>query len=460
MDKSNMDRGDLSKIVITRNRSGRIIRCKDDDDFGDGEMRGRRDESWKRSHEDDVHEGAKRGRIEGEVEYRSTRRVFTPPRNAREGEYGSLTVHDNQNDLPMTSKSLQERVQARLRAIERRHQLEEGDGPVVVDTPGGPVAGPDKVHEGSFNANDEFPRGDSPRGAYQGHWRGASGGPMNFDRRSGGNFHRPDFYNRGGGFFPRGRGRGAPRWRGQWEDYRGRRGNWYPNRYDDRRRDGPSGGGPSGGSFDRRRRRHGSGKSSPRSSRSRSRSRSQLSKSRSRSFSHSARSSSASQSPIRPGNRGRVISRARIKTPPLAPLTNAKRSDSDENLAELDQFVAQLKAKRQMEQQFQQQQLYMAQMQEQTPAYPGPQRQPESEPAHDDETSCQEPIDQNNSRSPMEERPSSIYNSADYEAAHEHDSDRDAPEPASPEDEGVAEAGAIETTPPHEASPNAQSVAV
>ncbi|KAF8562231.1 hypothetical protein P879_10410 [Paragonimus westermani] len=75
MDKSNMDRGDLSKIVITRNRSGRIIRCKDDDDFGDGEMRGRRDESWKRSHEDDVHEGAKRGRIEGEVEYRSTRRV-------------------------------------------------------------------------------------------------------------------------------------------------------------------------------------------------------------------------------------------------------------------------------------------------------------------------------------------------------------------------------------------------
>lgn len=36
-----------------------------------------------------------------------------------------------------------------------------------------------------------------------------------------------------------------------------------------------------------------------------------------------------------------------------------KRSDSDENLAELDQFVAQLRAKRQFQQQYHQQQ-YMA----------------------------------------------------------------------------------------------------
>lgn len=44
----------------------------------------------------------------------------------------------------------------------------------------------------------------------------------------------------------------------------------------------------------------------------------------------------------------RPISRARIKTPPLAPLTN-RQSDSEEQMADVEQFVAQLQAKRQME---------------------------------------------------------------------------------------------------------------
>uniref|UniRef100_A0A183AGR2 Btz domain-containing protein n=1 Tax=Echinostoma caproni TaxID=27848 RepID=A0A183AGR2_9TREM len=382
LDKGSVDRGDLSKIVITRNRSGRIIRCKDDEDSFDSD-RPKRDGSWKRPHDDDMQEGNKRGRVEPE-DYRGTRRVFTPPRHAREGEHGSLTVYNNENDLPMTSKSLQERLQARIRAIERRHQLEEGSAPAVDDGTNGAVPVAEKSRESSFTGGvpEDYAVGDSPRGGYQGQWRGPGGGPVNYDRRPGG-FHRPDYYGNRGGYFGRARGRG-PRWRGQWDDYRGRRGNCF----DDRRREGLSG--ASGDrSFDRRRKRHGqsgSAERSPRSSRSRSRSPPSRSP-RSRSMSRSNRSSSASPSPIRPANRHRVISRARISTPPLAPLTNAKRSDSDENLAELDQFVAQLRAKRQMEQQMQQQQQYLAQMQENPPVYPGPQQYPPglSQPADEDQ---------------------------------------------------------------------------
>lgn len=80
----------------------------------------------------------------------------------------------------------------------------------------------------------------------------------------------------------------------------------------------------------------------------------------------------------------RVISRARISTPPLAPLTNAKRSDSDENLAELDQFVAQLRAKRQMEHQLQQQQM-MNQSRTTAVGVPGPQQYPVTSESGNDE---------------------------------------------------------------------------
>nr|CAH8876584.1 unnamed protein product [Trichobilharzia regenti] len=390
-DKSNVDhhRGDLSKIVITRVESGRIIRCKDDDDMGDDSNRS--DNYWKRSYDDDRHgpDNAKRSRVEAEPEYRSTRRVFTPPRNAREGEHGSLTVYDNENDLPMTSKCLQERVMQRVRVIERRHQMEDGGNPVG-GADGAPANGPgvvggggsEKRRESSLTTDDAGPPpSDSPKGRggdgdRSSLWRsggnGPSGGGSSADRRSGGSFQRPEYRGSGagGGYYgrnrPRGGAGGGSRWRGQYDDYRVRRNNWHNHRYDERRRDA-SGRAGSATNFERRRKRYGASGSverSPRSSRSHSRSRSHVSKSRSRSYSRSPRSSSPSPSPIRPVNRGRVISRARIKTPPLAPLvTNFKRSESDENLAELDQFVAQLRAKRQLQQQFQQQQ-YMAQFQE------------------------------------------------------------------------------------------------
>nr|CAH8876587.1 unnamed protein product [Trichobilharzia regenti] len=373
----------------SRDDSGRIIRCKDDDDMGDDSNRS--DNYWKRSYDDDRHgpDNAKRSRVEAEPEYRSTRRVFTPPRNAREGEHGSLTVYDNENDLPMTSKCLQERVMQRVRVIERRHQMEDGGNPVG-GADGAPANGPgvvggggsEKRRESSLTTDDAGPPpSDSPKGRggdgdRSSLWRsggnGPSGGGSSADRRSGGSFQRPEYRGSGagGGYYgrnrPRGGAGGGSRWRGQYDDYRVRRNNWHNHRYDERRRDA-SGRAGSATNFERRRKRYGASGSverSPRSSRSHSRSRSHVSKSRSRSYSRSPRSSSPSPSPIRPVNRGRVISRARIKTPPLAPLvTNFKRSESDENLAELDQFVAQLRAKRQLQQQFQQQQ-YMAQFQE------------------------------------------------------------------------------------------------
>lgn len=119
----------------------------------------------------------------------------------------------------------------------------------------------------------------------------------------------------------------------------------------------------------------------------------------------------------------RVISRARIKTPPLAPLTNAKRTDSDENLAELDQFVAQLRAKREMDQQLQQQQHYLAQMHANDPpiAQPAPSLAEEGLSAHD--ISCQDDDHADGARQYRQE--------ADDEAAPEAESPE--PTPMSPD---------------------------
>lgn len=154
--------------------------------------------------------------------------VFTPPRNAREGEHGSLTVYENENDLPMTSKSLQERVQARLRAIERRHQLEEGNNPGTTEVTNGAPTGQDKNREGSLAVGDDAPPSESPKGD-RGHFRG--NGPSSADRRSGGSFQRPEYHgSRGSGYYGRNRPRGGPRWRNQWDDYRLRRNNWHNHR--------------------------------------------------------------------------------------------------------------------------------------------------------------------------------------------------------------------------------------
>lgn len=110
-----------------------------------------------------------------------------------EVENGVLTHYVNKSDLPLTSKTLQDRVQQRLKDIERRHRGEPG-------VSGGGDGG-------------------------DGHWRGRGGFRGTGDR----------------GFYPRGRSsgpRGAPRgsWRGSWRgddggEWRGgRRGNWYGNR--------------------------------------------------------------------------------------------------------------------------------------------------------------------------------------------------------------------------------------
>lgn len=119
----------------------------------------------------------------------------------------------------MTSRSLQERVQARLKAIERRHHLGNASGanvPPPVEPVNG-VVGHDKVRDET--ANEDNIRG-SPR---SNNWRGKDFVP---DHRSGSGFQRPDFHNRTGyygrGRAPRGRG-----WRPQWDDFRGRRNNWH-----------------------------------------------------------------------------------------------------------------------------------------------------------------------------------------------------------------------------------------
>ncbi len=67
----------------------------------------------------------------------------------------------------------------------------------------------------------------------------------------------------------------------------------------------------------------------------------------------------------------RRISRARIKTPPLAPLTN-RQSDSEEQMADVEQFVAQLQARR------------AAQAEEATAAQAGPLIGPQMPPASQD----------------------------------------------------------------------------
>ncbi|KAH9281101.1 Tetratricopeptide repeat protein 14 [Echinococcus granulosus] len=371
---AHMEKSNLAKIVITRDRSGRVIRCEDEGQWredsererGGGEMgmgqpRGRprgggvgggggerdyrryddnRERDWRddrrrydseRDFRDDRdpkrREDWKSGDDHGsspsqerqderhlpQAEFQYDRRVYTPPKDAMEVENGVLTHYVNKSDLPLTSKTLQDRVQQRLKDIERRHRGEPGVG------------------------------GDGG----DGHWRGRGGFRGAGDR----------------GFYPRGRSsgpRGAPRgsWRGSWRgddggEWRGgRRGNWYGNRdrYGGDRRGG--GGGVDGGPEDFRKRPRRYDRSRSRSA-SRSRSRSPVSRSRrsrdsrsmSRSRSHSySRSISRSPSPFPK----KAISRARIKTPPLAPLTN-RQSDSEEQMADVEQFVAQLQAKRQME---------------------------------------------------------------------------------------------------------------
>lgn len=125
-------------------------------------------------------------------EFQYDRRVYTPPKDAVEVENGVLTHYVNKSDLPLTSKTLQDRVQQRLKDIERRHRGESGIG------------------------------GDGDG------WRGRGG-----YRGTGGD--RGGFYPRGRGNGPRGGARGN--WRGSWRgddnggDWRGgRRGGWHGNR--------------------------------------------------------------------------------------------------------------------------------------------------------------------------------------------------------------------------------------
>ncbi|VDD81386.1 unnamed protein product [Mesocestoides corti] len=289
-----VEKGNLAKIVITRDRSGRVIRCEDEGqweeserDRGDIQARGRRgggggerdyrrydgdrERDWRddRRRRDDWKNFEDHGSTPGgnfffnepSINNFKVKDVYTPPKDAVEVENGVLTHYVNKSDLPLTSKTLQDRVQQRLKDIERRHRGEPGVG----GDGGGPPSG-------------------------EGNWRGRGGFRGVGDR----------------GFYPRGRSgpRGGPRgsWRGSWRgddgggDWRGgRRGGWYGNRdrYGvDRRGDG----GPD--EFRKR--------------------------------------------------RPRRISRARIKTPPLAPLTN-RQSDSEEQMADVEQFVAQLQAKRQLQ---------------------------------------------------------------------------------------------------------------
>ncbi|VDN99199.1 unnamed protein product [Rodentolepis nana] len=360
-----MEKGNLAKIVITRDRSGRVIRCEDENRWredsdrggdrdrserdipqsrgrgrggsggGDREYRrfnGNRERDWRDDRRrydnerefrderdsrrrDDLRNQEERpsspsqdrqdDRNLPQSEFQYDRRVYTPPKDAVEVENGVLTKYVNKSDLPLTSKTLQDRVQQRLKDIERRHRSESGGD------------------------------GDGWRG--RGGFRGDRGGR-----------------GRPGG--PRG-GRGS--WRGSWRgddnggDWRGsRRGGWQGNRDrygGDRRSAG--GGGDGGPDEPRRRRRYDrsgsntrSRSKSPVAKRSRRTRDSRSPPSRSRSGSYS-RSPSRSPSPY-PRKR---ISHARIKTPPLAPLTNKRHSDSEDHMAEVEQFVAQLQAKRQME---------------------------------------------------------------------------------------------------------------
>ncbi|VDL98609.1 unnamed protein product [Schistocephalus solidus] len=280
---SGMDKGDLAKIVITRNLSGRTIRCENDGGWQDMERDNRSLQS----------NAALLGRSQDQRDdrqlppdqYQYDRRVYTPPKDAKEVENGVLTRYTNESDLPMTSKTLQARVQQRLRDIERRHRMELGgtvppgaDGQGL-SPPGGPMRG-SGPWRGRGSGGDMVRRGIDDRRS----------GPPGDDRRGGEDDrrgmpgqYRNDFYRGGGNFYGRGRGRGGPRWRGQWDDWRSggnrRGGNWY-------------------------------------------------------------------------GRDNRRISRARIRTPPLAPLTNP-HSDSEEQMADVEQFIAQLKAKRQMQQEMQ-----------------------------------------------------------------------------------------------------------
>lgn len=370
---SGMDKGDLAKIVITRNLSGRTIRCENDGGWQDMERDNRRRDDFKNSGDRESSPGRSQDQRDDRQlppdQYQYDRRVYTPPKDAKEVENGVLTRYTNESDLPMTSKTLQARVQQRLRDIERRHRMELGgtvppgaDGQGL-SPPGGPMRG-SGPWRGRGSGGDMVRRGIDDRRS----------GPPGDDRRGGEDDrrgmpgqYRNDFYRGGGNFYGRGRGRGGPRWRGQWDDWRSggnrRGGNWYgrDNRYGDRREMVPG--------DDRRRRRSryspsaggsgGADRSRSPSSRSKSRSRrgsqsrsASRSRSRSRSHSRSARSYSRSISRSPSPFPKKRISRARIRTPPLAPLTNP-HSDSEEQMADVEQFIAQLKAKRQMQQEMQ-----------------------------------------------------------------------------------------------------------
>ncbi|VUZ44652.1 unnamed protein product [Hymenolepis diminuta] len=385
-----LEKSNLAKIVITRDRSGRVIRCEDGNRWredsdrggdrdrerdmpqpsrgrgrgglggGDREYRrfndnrerdwrddrrrydnerefrddreSRRRDDWKSQEEraSSPNQEHQEDRNLPQSEFQYDRRVYTPPKDAVEVENGVLTKYVNKSDLPLTSKTLQDRVQQRLKDIERRHRSESGGDADAWRGRGGGFRG-DRGGRGG--------RSNGPRGGGRGSWRGPWRGDDN--------------------------GAGGGDWRGN------RRGGWQGNRdrYGGDRRSG--GGGTDGPDEPRRRRRYDRSRSntrsrskSPVSKRSRRTrdSRSPPSRSRSRSYSHSA-SRSPSPYPKKhlkdkykkrwrrssPRKFVRRISRARIKTPPLAPLTNKRQSDSEDHMAEVEQFVAQLQAKRQME---------------------------------------------------------------------------------------------------------------
>ncbi|KAL3315966.1 Tetratricopeptide repeat protein 14 [Cichlidogyrus casuarinus] len=198
-----------------------------------------------------------------------SRRVFTPPRNARRLQDGALTKYENENDLPTSSKVLQERLQAKLAAIERRH------------------GGRDEVEESG-------PQEMEPR-------RRIWVPPPSEDRGRGRRF---PFRDRGG-------------YRGGRFQFRGGRGGG--RRWSPKRRSRSRSRSHSGGRRDSRRRRD-----------------------------SSVKTSSSSASPPPKGKKANVT-RAVLNLPELASLEKSTRltSKGDEGLADVDNFVAQLKAKRQ-----------------------------------------------------------------------------------------------------------------
>ncbi|VEL23776.1 unnamed protein product [Protopolystoma xenopodis] len=151
-----------------------------------------------------------------------------------------ISKFEAESDLPLTSNILQERVQERLRAIERRHQIEAGPPGMNLPGPTGFSAGesaqpPSHPHQHGGagvsipppSSDDYGPAGGMRGGGGEWRWgRGRGGGGSFFEDRGRGWMDRGP---RGGG--GRGPGRGGPiRWgRGGWEDRRmgGRGGGGY-----------------------------------------------------------------------------------------------------------------------------------------------------------------------------------------------------------------------------------------